>query len=331
MIEVWDAELPGGLEWDRHGSLDLALDEREEAHLRTMAELQAAEGLAVQVVDDSAALRELADGLDAAEVRAAKWTPRDGKLNPLRLPFALLEAVRDRGGTVVTGVRVEELRVRAGRVAGVRTSAGDVDAGAVLLATNAWTPALAPYLSDNLTPIRETICVTEMLPFSIGRPGFETNQCNEYWRQMRTGEVVVGGYAVADEGMGIGSYSTRVRPGVPPRLAALLTRLHPRVADARFVRCWTGLLDFASLEMPMAGALPADGGADVPGAYVIAGLTGHGHPYAPVLGLLVAELIAEGRPTTLPLTPFSPRRYVGARHAPTWLAPFAGAGPPVSL
>ena len=330
MLEAWDAELPGGLEWDRHGSLDLALDEAEEAHIRAMAELQAAEGLDVRVVDDRAELRELADGLAVDEVRAAKWTPRDAKLNPLRIPFGLLEAVRQMGGTVVTGVRVEELMAAGGRLAGLRTSHGEVAAGAALLATNAWTPALAPPVGDNLTPIRETICVTEMLPFSIGRPGFETNQCNEYWRQMRSGEVVVGGYAVADEGMGIGSYSTRVRPGVPPRLAALVARLHPRLADARFVRCWSGLLDFASLEMPMAGPLLAEGGTEVPGAFVVAGLTGHGHPYAPVLGLLVAELIAEGDARTLPLAPFHPRRYAYARHAPTWLAPFAGAGVPPS-
>ena len=330
MIESWDAELPGGLEWDRHGSLDLALDEAEERQVRAMAGLQAAEGLEVRVVDDRAELRELADGLRVDEVRAAKWTPRDGKLNPLRLPFALLEAVRGMGGTVVTGVRVEQLIATGGRLAGVRTSHGDVAAGAALLATNAWTPALAPPVGDNLTPIRETVCVTEMLPFSIGRPGFETNQCNEYWRQMRTGEVLIGGYAVADEGMGIGSYSTRVRPGVPPSLAALLARLHPRLTDARFVRCWSGLLDFASLEMPMAGALFAEGGSEVPGAFVIAGLTGHGHPYAPVLGLLVAELIADGEARTLPLAPFSPQRYAGSRHAPTWLAPFAGTGLPAA-
>jgi glycine/D-amino acid oxidase-like deaminating enzyme len=258
------------------------------------------------------------------EVCAAKWTPQDAKLNPLRLCYALLEAVRELGGTVVTGVRVDGLLAGSGRAAGVATTHGDVSAGAVLLATNAWTPALAPHLAANLTPIRETVCVTEMLPFSIGRPGFETNQCNEYWRQMRSGEVVIGGFAVADEGMGIGSYSTGVRPDVPPLLAGLLARLHPALADARVIRCWAGLLDFASLEIPMAGALPAEGGTPLPGAYIAAGLTGHGHPYAPILGLLMAELISGGEARTLSLAPFDPRRYVGAAHAPTWLEPFQG-------
>ena len=71
--------------------------------------------------------------------------------------YALLERVREAGGTVLTGVRVERLLSRSGRVAGVATSHGDVAAGAVLLATNAWTPFLAPHLAANLTPIQETV------------------------------------------------------------------------------------------------------------------------------------------------------------------------------
>jgi sarcosine oxidase subunit beta len=324
MLEAWDSELPGGIEWDRFGSLDLATDEAEERLIRHTAWLQAGEGLEVRIVT-GADLDDLAPGLAPDRVRAAKWTPQDAQLNPFRLCHALLDAVRAAGGTVVTGVRVERILAMSGRVSGLATSHGEVSTGAVLLAANAWTPALAPHLAANLTPIRETVCVTEMLPFSIGRPSFETNQSNEYWRQMRTGEVVIGGFAVSDEGMGIGSYSMRVRPGVPPRVAGLIAALHPRLADARIVRCWAGLLDFASLETPMAGPLPAQDGTPLPGAYVGAGLTGHGHPYAPVLGLLLAELIARGRTQTLSLEPFDPMRYIGVVHPPTWLGSVQGA------
>ena len=326
LLEAWDSELPGGIEWDRTGSLDLALDASEEAHVRRSAAMQAAEGLEVGIVGASE-LGELAPGIAVDDVCAAKWTPRDGKLNPFRLCYRLLEAVQDLGGTVVTGVRVDRLLAHSGRIAGVATSHGEIGAGSVLLAANAWTPALAPHLGANLTPIRETVCVTEMLDVRIGEAGFETNQCNEYWRQMRSGEVLIGGYATADEVMGIGQYSMRVRPGIPPLLAGLLVRLHPALRDARVVRCWAGLLDFASLEIPMAGPLPAEDGTPLPGAFVAAGLTGHGHPYAPILGLLLAELIAGGEARSLSLAPFDPGRYVGAGHAPTWLDPFSGRSP----
>ena len=130
----------GGIEWDRSGSLDLATDESEEAHVRRMADSQSAEGLEVRVIGRSE-LAELAREIALDQVHAAKWTPGDAKLNPFRLCYALLERVRSMGGEVVTGVRVDRLLARGGRVAGLATSHGDVASGAVLLATNAWTPA----------------------------------------------------------------------------------------------------------------------------------------------------------------------------------------------
>lgn len=112
-----------------------------------------------------------------------------------------------------------------------------------------------------------------------------------------------------------------------PLLARLLGELHPALRDVRVVRTWAGLLDFASLEIPLAGALWTEEGTVVPGAYLACGLTGHGLPYAPILGLLLAELIAEGATSTLPLDPFDPRRYAGTTSAPTWLDPFQGHAP----
>ncbi len=323
LLEALESEIPGGIEWERCGSLDLLTTEAEEAHGRSLAAGQAAEGLAVEVIGPGAAV-DLAPALDPTSVRAAKWTPDDGQLNPFKLIYGLLEAAVARGARVVTGVRVERITARGGRVAGVETSHGPVSAGAVLVAANAWTPFLVPAIAGNLTPIREHVMVTERLP-RVLRIGFETNLCNEYWRQEPTGEVVIGGYATADEDAGIGSYSMTVRPRIPPLLAGLLGRFHPTLRDARVVRAWAGLLDFASLEIPMAGGLPAADGTPVPGGYVVCGLTGHGLPYAPILGLLMAERIADGAPRTLPLDPFDPGRYTGTGHAPTWTEAFEGA------
>jgi sarcosine oxidase subunit beta len=324
LAELQDT-LRGGIEWERVGSVDLAITDEEAAHIRRMATLQAAEGLDVRIVE-GADLADLAPSLAAGAARSAKVTHGDGKVNPFRLVYRQLEAALPLGATVVTGVRVEELVVRSGRVAGVRTSHGDVAAPSVLLATNAWTPALVPWVRRAVTPIREHIIVTEPVPPLIG-PGFETNQCNEYWRQMATGEVLIGGFAAADEGMGIGTYDTAVRPQVPPLLARLLVELHPSMASARVIRAWTGLLDFAALEIPLAGPLCGEDGTVVPGGFMACGLTGHGLPYAPILGLLLAELIATGEATTLPLAPFDPRRYAGRSPAATWLGPFQGIVP----
>ena len=320
ILDELEQTLSGGFELDRAGSLDLFLDQAELKLGRVVANEQRSEGLDVEIIGPER-LAELEPELDTSRVLAARWTPSDRTLNPLKLTFALLGAARALGAEVVTGVRVEQLVVRSGSVRGVTTSHGVVEADAVLLATNAWTGALVPELAANLTPIREHVCVTAPVE-RVMTAGFETNRCNEYWRQLRSGEVLIGGYAVADDGMGIGTFSMSVNTAIPPRLAALLGTLFPRLADVPIVRCWAGLLDFASLEVPMVGWLPGTNGRTVDGAYVACGLTGHGMPYAPVLGLLLAELICHGETRTLSLAPFDPARYLGRAHAPTWLEPF---------
>jgi glycine/D-amino acid oxidase-like deaminating enzyme len=329
LLDGFQSDLPGGIDWERSGSLDLLTDEEQEEHGRAAAAAQAGEGLQTSILD-TARLAELAPALDIRQVRAARWTPRDGQLNPFKLVYGLLEAARRLGARVISGVRVEELIARGGRIACVKTSHGLVDAGAVLVAANAWTAALVPSITANMMPIREHTLVTEPLPRVLFQ-SFETNRCNEYWRQEPSGEVLVGGFAIADAGMGIGSYSMTVRPAVPPLLAGLLGRFHPQRRDARIVRTWAGLLDFASLEIPMAGRIPAEDGTPVPGGYVVCGLTGHGTPYAPILGLLMAELISAGQARTLSLAPFDPRRYVGPAHQPTWLSAFVTPEPVPSI
>lgn len=323
LLDELEAELPGGFEMERGGSLDLYLDAREMTAGEVSAEAQRAEGLDVRIIGPDE-LADLETELDTTRVLGARWTPSDRTLNPFQLTYGLLRGAVALGAHVVTGVRVESLMSESGSIHAIATTHGTVEADAVLVATNAWTGALVPPLASNLTPIREHVCVTAPVE-RVMRAGFETNQCNEYWRQMPSGEVVIGGYAVADEGMGIGTYSMEVRRAIPPRLAALLGELFPRLTDVPVVRCWAGLLDFASLEIPMVGPMPDGAGGTLSGGYVACGLTGHGMPYAPIFGLLLAELISSGGTQTLPLTPFDPSRYAGARHEPTWLEPFGAA------
>ena len=324
MLEAWDAELPDGIEWDRFGSLDLATDEDEEERIRRTAWLQAGEGLEVRIVS-GAELDDLAPGLAPGTVRSAKWTPQDANLNPFRLCFALLDAVRAAGGTVVTGVRVDRLRATGGRLTGLATSHGrgrdrsrpprherlDAGAGAA--------PGREPD-ADSRDGVRDRDASVQHRQAGIRdepvqrvlAPDADRRGRHRRIRGRRRGD---GHRLVLD---------ARAAPACRHGPAGLLAALHPQLAEARIARCWAGLLDFASLEMPMAGPLPAQDGTPLPGAYVAAGLTGHGLPYAPILGLLLSELISTGRPQTLPLAPFDPMRYVGAAHPPTWLGPSHG-------
>ncbi len=68
----------------------------------------------------------------------AIWLPADGKANPTDLTFALAKGARMRGTRVIEKTRVLGILTHDGRVTGVRTDAGDVEAEIVVNCAGQW-------------------------------------------------------------------------------------------------------------------------------------------------------------------------------------------------
>lgn len=68
----------------------------------------------------------------------AIWLPGDGKANPTDLTYALAKGARQRGATIVEKTRVTGVLTGDGRVRGVRTAAGDVEAEIVVNCAGQW-------------------------------------------------------------------------------------------------------------------------------------------------------------------------------------------------
>ncbi|MGI9085071.1 MAG: GcvT family protein [Aeromicrobium sp.] len=84
----------------------------------------------------------------ADDLAGAIWLPGDGKANPTDLTLALAKGARRRGARVVEHVRVmdvlvEHSAVNGGRVTGVRTDEGDVEAEIVVNCAGQWANHLA--------------------------------------------------------------------------------------------------------------------------------------------------------------------------------------------
>jgi glycine cleavage system aminomethyltransferase T/glycine/D-amino acid oxidase-like deaminating enzyme len=72
------------------------------------------------------------------DLAGAIWLPADGKANPTDLTFALAKGARMRGARIVEKIRVLGILTNAGRVAGVRTDAGDIEAEIVVNCAGQW-------------------------------------------------------------------------------------------------------------------------------------------------------------------------------------------------
>jgi sarcosine oxidase subunit beta len=81
----------------------------------------------------------------------------------------------------------------------------------------------------------------------------------------------------------------------------------PALAGAKVVRSWCGWLDDAFDGVPFIGPCP-----DAEGLLVACGFTGHGFGTAPVVGLMLAQLV-RGEETVVDLSAFAPDRFLPNR------------------
>jgi glycine/D-amino acid oxidase-like deaminating enzyme len=77
---------------------------------------------------------------------------------------------------------------------------------------------------------------------------------------------------------------------VTARIEQVLPTLFPELTGLRVARRWAGLMAFTSDHLPVADAVPG-----LANAWVVGGFSGHGMPYGPILGQLLADAVTTGR------------------------------------
>jgi sarcosine oxidase subunit beta len=90
-------------------------------------------------------------------------------------------------------------------------------------------------------------------------------------------------------------------------MEAAIARL-PLLARAGRVAHWAGLYEVTPDAHPIFGAVP-----QIAGYYVVAGFSGHGFMHGPIAGLLMAEIILDGRASTLDVSSLDYARFAEGR------------------
>ena len=79
----------------------------------------------------------------------------------------------------------------------------------------------------------------------------------------------------------------------------------PKLQDAEVMQRVTGVYDMTPDSRPLLGEIPG-----VDGLFVCAGFSGMGFKISPAIGLVMSELLLDGRGKTVDITPFRPSRFV---------------------
>ncbi len=169
-INKYSAELYAGLEqetghsvgWKQVGSLIVAKSEARMVQLRRTAAMSEWFGVEVQMIspEELAAKWPL---LRVDDILGGAWLPHDGKVLPKEVTFALTQGAKNRGARVFENARVLKVTQRDGRVTGVRTNLGPIEAEYIVLCGGMWTRELGLRIGVTipLYPVEHHYVVTE--------------------------------------------------------------------------------------------------------------------------------------------------------------------------
>ena len=150
--ELYDAleeETGQATGYRRCGSYSLATDPERFEELRRSASMARVFGLQVDVVTPKS-IKERIPLLNTSDLLGGIHIPTDGYANAVDITQALAKGARAAGARIVENMPVTAIRTAPGRVDGVTTEQGEIEADCVVLCTGMWTRDLAASIGVNV-------------------------------------------------------------------------------------------------------------------------------------------------------------------------------------
>jgi len=287
----------------QHGYLILVTSEEELAVSTRSVALQQSLGVEVHTLTPDEIHRRF-PYLHTRDLRAATFSPRDGYADPYLAATAIAARARALGASIRQHHEVVSFTRAGSRVTGVVTAHGAIEAPVVVIATGCWSGVVGRLAGVDIpvSPRRRHKFVTAPFPaekIPAATPFIIDPHLGFSMR--REGAGLLLGIGHVKEGS---AFNTDVDWSLTAPLVERALHRAPALAEAQLMRGWAGLYEMTP---DQTGIVSAVSGAD--GLFVIAGFSGHGFMHGPIAGQLMAELIADGRASTLDISPLSLERF----------------------
>ena len=282
------------------GCLVLA-SRKKAAVLRQRQILLQKNGVESYIVDRKK-IESLTPGLALEDIEVGLYTPEDGEIDPHSIMMAYTRQARQRGVTFLEGVKAVELEIRDGEVTGVYTTAGLISAPCVVNAAGFRGREVASWAGMNLpiTNMKRHILVTGPIStYTRTIPFTYEVEVEWYIRKEGPGLLIGMGATESDE------EDPQVDPEILDSIVQHSIYRAPALAEAGLMTSWAGLRPVTPDGDPILGEA-----LQVRGFINDCGWGGHGVMHAPAGGLVLAELIIDGKTTSVDITHFNASRFV---------------------
>ncbi|MES1926694.1 FAD-dependent oxidoreductase [Salinisphaera sp. T31B1] len=235
---------------------------------------------------------EVADLLGSNAYHGGWIDRRGGSIQPLSYTRGLARACLAAGVTIHDRTAVSKLRQDAGAWQLPTEGGATIRARRVVLCTNGYTGALWPGLRKSIIAANSFQIATAPLPEDIGADilkggvvASDTRNLLAYWRRDQAGRLIVGGRGTFDEPTSASDFR---------HLNRMLARIYPQAADQPIEYRWGGRVAITQDFLPHVHQ-PADG------LSVLIGCQGRGIGLQTAMGRWLADYMASGESTRLPV------------------------------
>jgi sarcosine oxidase subunit beta len=315
----WAERVGGDAGFVQTGFLQLVPSEEADA-LRANVAMQQAIGIDTRLVDADE-VSSLLPGAVIDDVEVASWEPLSGYADPTMTTSSLLAAAMRLGARLWTRCEATAVRVAGGRVAGVETSRGPIDAPIVVDAAGAWSAPLAAGIGLDL-PIqvwRHDVAYLHR-PSDLPRHPVLIDFANAMYARPEGDSLTL--VALEDGNPLGGSPDAPVdaaAPGFQEKAAERLCRRLPHMEVAGLHSAHSGQDGITPDQHPIIGP------AGPEGFFLDTGFSGTGFKIAPATGAALAQLIVEGASREVDLRIYRLGRFADGEHitgshpyAPIW-------------
>ena len=299
-------EIVGGeCGYTRTGHLIMGAEEDADTFRANVAMQQNA-GIETRLVSREEA-RELAPSFNLEDCGVIAYEALCGYADASATCASFAQAARDRGARAILRCPAVKVEVAGSRVTGVVTAEGRVATDRAVIATGPWSRQFLLEHGIDL-PLEATRHEVVHLRRGPDGPDYHPgggdliNQI--YFRPEGADLTLVGNGNLEDVVENPGIFAQRASPGFIQDIWSRVALRIPSLADAEFSTGYAGLYTSTPDSHPVIDAVEG-----IDGLYVCTGFSGHGFKLSPMAGVLVAELMLDGRATSIDITPLRMSRF----------------------
>ncbi|MBL0345890.1 FAD-dependent oxidoreductase [Candidatus Villigracilis affinis] len=299
----WKERVGGECGFINTGFLQVAKREHEDK-LRGNVANQQKIGINTSVIS-AAEVKKLFPDLVTEHFDYAAYEPDSGYADATLTTNSFLDSAKRNGATLIQNCEVTAIHTAGGKVTGVSTTKGGFDAPIIINAAGPWAKHVAALAGVDVPLVTWTHDVAFLhRPPSLGKfPAVIDDVINCYFRPEGSALILAAGEDESLRGEAPDAEDQTPTPTFVDKLIDAMVQRIPKIEESGLHSIHVGRDGITPDQRSIYSAAGPDG------FYLACGLSGTGFKTSPAAGASMVELILDGKPKTVDITPFRFQRF----------------------